>query len=276
MGDKMRKKENHHHGQFLDIDLISQNSTLKEANGKLKCMVAISVLLMVIAGNNMLFSAITIGIMAFITVGIGGVPMDAYIKLMKLPFIFIFLSAVAIAFSISRTKVGIVHCYLLGYYLCITKNGLTEAFRVSLNALGAISSLYMLSLTTPMYEIIEVLKTIRLPQVMIELMFLIYRFIFIMLKMQAQMHISAESRLGYSGVRSSFFSFTHIGANLLAISFKKAGDYYDAMVSRGYDGNLIFLTEERGITVLESVYATIFLVCMIIAMVTIKLKGWGI
>ncbi|MGE4214406.1 MAG: cobalt ECF transporter T component CbiQ [Anaerotignaceae bacterium] len=269
----MKKGKTHSHGQFLDIDLISQNSALKEVNAVLKCIVAVTILIMVMVGNNILFSAITASIMAFVTIKIGGVSASTYIRLMLLPITFIVLGTAAIAISISKTEIGIINLPLFGYFLCITKYGLIEAIRVSLNALGAVSSLYMLSLSTPMYEIIEVLKKCKLPQVVIELMFLIYRYIFIMLKMQAQMHISAESRLGYSGVRQSFFSFTHIGANLLAVSFKKAGDYYDAMVSRGYDGELIFLTEESKITVCQSTYAIAFLTFMAIIMVTIKLKG---
>lgn len=272
---KVKKIKNHSHGQFLDIDLISQGSALKDVNGVLKCIVAISVLIMVMVGNNILFSTITVVFMAFITIKIGGISASTYLRLMRLPLVFIILGTVAIAISFSKNKVGIVYLPLFQYYLCITKYGFLDALKVSLNAFGGVSSLYMLSLSTPMYEIIEVLKKCKLPQVVIELMFLIYRYIFILFKMQSLMHISAESRLGYSGIRQSFFSFTHIGANLLAVSFKKAGDYYDAMVSRGYDGNLIFFTEESKITSWQGINAIAFLSFMAIILVTIKLKGWG-
>lgn len=272
---KVKKRKTHSHGQFLDIDLISQSSSLKEVNAVLKCIVAVSVLIMVMVGNNILFSAVTVIAMTYITIKIGGVSAFTYIKLMLLPTTFIILGTVAIAVSVAKTKVGIINLPIFGYFLCITRHGLIEAVKVLLNALGSVSSLYMLSLSTPMYEIIYVLKKCRLPQVVIELMFLIYRYIFIMLKMQAQMQVSAESRLGYGGIRQSFFSFTHIGANLLAVSFKKAGDYYDAMVSRGYDGNLVFLTQESKMTGLQSICVIAFLAFMAIIMVTIKLKGLG-
>ncbi|HCT64790.1 MAG TPA: cobalt ECF transporter T component CbiQ [Lachnospiraceae bacterium] len=272
---KLIKRETHSHGQFLDIDLISQNSKLKDVSAVLKCIVATAVLIMVMVENNILFSAITAMTMAFITIKIGGVSASTYIKLMLMPITFIVLGTVAIAISISKTKVGVINLPLFSYFICVTKNGLLEALRVSVKALGMVSSLYMLSLSTPMYEIIEVLKKCRLPKVVIELMFLIYRYIFILLKMQAQMHVSAESRLGYSGIRQSFFSFTHIGANLLAVSFKKAGDYFDAMVSRGYDGELIFLEEESKITLRQSIYVIAFLAFMAVIMVIIKLKGLG-
>ena len=272
----VKKRKAHNHGQFLDIDLIAQSSLLKDVNAVLKFIVTISVLIMVMVGNNIIFSAITIASMGFITIKIGGLNVSTYLRLMRLPFIFIVLGTVAIAVSISKIKVGIINLTLFRYYLCITKNGFIEAVRVSLNALGSVSSLYMLSLSTPMYEVIQVLKKCKLPQVVIELMFLIYRYIFILFKMQSLMLISAESRLGYSGVRQSFFSFTHICANLLAVSFKKAGDYYDAMVSRGYDGNLVFFTEEREITSWQSIYALAFLAFMAIVLVIIKLKGWGV
>lgn len=271
----VKKRKPHGHGQFLDIDLIAQSSLLKDVNAVLKCIVAISVLIMVMVGNNIFFSTITVVCMAIITIKIGGVSAFTYLRLMRLPLAFIVLGTVAIAISISKNEVGIINLPLFGYYLCITKYGFLEALKVSLNALGGVSSIYMLSLSTPMYEIIEVLKKCKLPQVVIELMFLIYRYIFILLKMQSVMYVSAQSRLGYSGVSQSFFSFSHIGSNLLAVSFKKAGDYYDAMVSRGYDGNLTFLTEENKITGWQSIYAIAFFLFMATILVTIKLKGWG-
>ncbi|MEA5082642.1 MAG: cobalt ECF transporter T component CbiQ [Lachnospiraceae bacterium] len=271
----MKKRKAHSHGQFLDIDLIAQSSLLKDVNAVLKCIVAVGVLIMVMVGNNILFSTITVVSMAFITIKIGGVSTSTYLKLMMMPLAFIVLGTVAIAISISKNKVGIVNLPLFGYYLCFTKYGFINATKVSLNAFAGVSSLYMLSLSTPMYEVIDVLKKCKLPQVVIELMFLIYRYIFILFKMQSLMHISAESRLGYSGVRQSIFSFTHIGANLLAVSFKKAGDYYDSMVSRGYDGNLNFLIEENKITGWQSIYAIAFFLFMATILVTIKQKGWG-
>ena len=44
-------------------------------------------------------------------------------------------------------------------------------------ALGAVSALYMMTLTTPLSEIIAVLRKAHIPKLIIELMNMIYRYI---------------------------------------------------------------------------------------------------
>ena len=67
-----------------------------------------------------------------------------------------------------------------------------------------------------------VLGSLRLPPLVIELMYLIYRYIFLLLDIQHRMTVAASSRLGYASLRRAWFSFTHISGNLLAASFKRA------------------------------------------------------
>ena len=109
-------------------------------------------------------------------------------------------------------------------------------------AYGAVCCLYFLSLTIPMQEIIMMLGAMHLPPLIIELMYLIYRYIFLLLDIQHRMTIAASSRLGYASLRSSWFSFTHISGNLLAASFSRSNNCLDAMDARCYNGRLRFLT----------------------------------
>ena len=102
----------------------------------------------------------------------------------------------------------------------------------------------ILSLTTPMQEILEVLRALRLPRLVIELMYLIYRYIFLLLDVQHRMTVAARSRLGYAGRRNAWYTFTHISGNLLAASFRRSGACFDAMEARCYDGTLRFLTRQ--------------------------------
>lgn len=99
--------------------------------------------------------------------------------------------------------------------------------------------------TTPSGELFNVLERMHVPSLIIELMNMMYRFIFTMMDTQSRMKNAAESRLGYKDYRTSIKSFGSTASNLLVVSFKKANAYYDALESRGYDGRMHFQEEKK-------------------------------
>ena len=62
--------------------------------------------------------------------------------------------------------------------LDFTKEAVMEAVFVTVKVLTGTACLYMISLTTPVYEVVGTLRRWHLPEVMLELMILMYRFLF--------------------------------------------------------------------------------------------------
>lgn len=83
------------------------------------------------------------------------------------------------------------------------------------------SALYMMSLATPVSELVLVLQRLHLPRLLVELMNLIYRYIFILIDVSEQMQIAAKARLGCHSFRQSCKSFAQIAGNLFLVSLKK-------------------------------------------------------
>jgi len=69
-----------------------------------------------------------------------------------------------------------------------------------------------------------------------------------MMDTQARMKNSAVSRLGYRDVRTSINSFGNTASNLLIVSMKRGSQLFDAMEARCYDGDLLFLEDEKPVT----------------------------
>ena len=93
-----------------------------------------------------------------------------------------------------------------------------------------------------MPQLIGVLRRCRLPELMIELMYLIYRYLFVLLGLQQQMTQAATVRLGYVNLRRSLSTAGRVSGGVLAASFRRSGACLDAMESRGYNGKLTFLS----------------------------------
>ena len=139
-----------------------------------------------------------------------------------------------------------------------------KAGNLVFKALGAVSALYMMTLTTPLSEIIAVLRKAHVPKLIIELMNMIYRYIFIMIDTHSRMKNSAESRLGYCDFKTSCYSFGQVASNLLVVSLKRGNNYYNALEARCYNGDLQFLEEEKQVKAGQVVMAVIFIIILLI------------
>lgn len=131
------------------------------------------------------------------------------------------------------------------FYLCLDRESLFTAVKVFFKAMAGVSALYMMSFSTPVNELIFVLQKLHLPGLFLELMHLIYRYVFILFDVAHQMQTAAKARLGYRNLMQSYKSFAAIGGNLFVIALKKANAYYDALLARGYQGRLAFLAEDK-------------------------------
>ena len=92
---------------------------------------------------------------------------------------------------------------------------------------------------------LEVLRKMRLPALLIELMMLIYRFIFLLLETASAIMTAQESRLGNRDYRTKVRSFGAMASTLFVQSMRRSDALYDALESRCYDGTIRVLSQER-------------------------------
>lgn len=248
----------HTHSEFIAIDYYAQQSRLFRFNPGLKTIFLTSLLILCVAADSALTAVVIFLSMALFTVVAGGTRIRVYLSLMTVPAVFILLSGLALVFDFASQPAGVFSLRLLGGYLCVTPAAQAHAFLVTVKALGAVSCLYALSLSTPMNELIGVMRRIHLPAVVIELMYLIYRYIFILLAAYAQIRAAASARLGFAGARNSVRTFGRCCANLLVQSFRRAGACFDAMESRCYEGKLAFLQSPKPVRAAEAAAAGVY------------------
>lgn len=231
----------HNHARFLTIDVLAQSSRLNKVNSGLKLVAVLLFMVLSISARSPVVGLfLTIVISVFI-VWIGGLKLHDYIHLLALPVTFLLLSGLALLFEVTRQPAGVLNLHLFGFWFCVTESTQTNTALVMARTLGAVSSLYLLSLTTPMAEIIGVLRRAHCPNVIINLMYLIYRYLFIILSMYYTMKDAAKSRLGFESYRTSIRTTGSIYSNLLARSYRQANRNYDAMESRCFDEDIRFL-----------------------------------
>ena len=128
-------------------------------------------------------------------------------------------------------------------YLTAGRETLSAAACMAATALAGVSCLYFLALSTPLSELLLFLKGLHLPALIIELMMLIYRFIFLLLDCAGKISVAQRSRLGNRDFHTSLSSFASLVSCLFIQSVRRSGILYDAMEARCYDGNFSVLRE---------------------------------
>ena len=252
----------HQHGSGFSIDLYAFHSKLKRINPEYKLISALITLILTIIFNNVYVSAYVLLGMFFISVKLGGTPFSEYLSILMAPISFIILAGIGIALGFSFKPFGEFYIKIGSLYIYTSKEQLTETAKLIIKVLACISIMQSLILSTMPYEIINALRDMHIPKLIVELMNLIYRFIFILIESYINMHNSALSRLGYHNLKASFTSFGNIASNILVVSLKKANAYYTAMEARCFDGDLNFLQEEKKLDKKHLIIAALYILSM--------------
>lgn len=238
-------------GHAHNLEHYAYVSPMRQWNSVWKTIFSVAVIFNVLAVNSIRLSLATICFMGITSIGIGKIHTKDYFRFLTIPFTFILLSGLAIALQIGgdmKDSVVLPGNITLGFYIkstacMLTRHGSRQALRLMANAFACVSSMYLLTLSTPMGDLLYVLRKFHVPALIIELMHLIYRYIYIMSDADRKQKDAAISRMGYHNYSASLRSFSYGLANLFIISIKRAGTCYDAMESRGYDGELNMLTK---------------------------------
>jgi len=254
----------HKHGEGFSIDFYAYTSQIRHWNATFKVSLSVVILILCVVLENPYVSVTVIIAMAYLTIVKGGLPVIEYLSILTIPIVFILLGTFTIAIDFSKQPIGQYNLYLGFCYVFTSQAKLKEVVFLILKVFGAISALQMMTLSTPSSEIIYVLRKAHVPKLILELMKLIYRYIFILLDVYTKMKNSAESRQGYCDFKTSCYTFGSIASNMLVISLHKANTYYDAMESRCYDGDLIFLEEDKKVEVMHIVSAIAFIIFLIL------------
>jgi cobalt/nickel transport system permease protein len=219
------------------LDDYAHGNALRETSTRLKLFLGLwSILLCVSSATPVapLFVAIT---MSLITVMLAGIPGRIYFRLLLVPLSFAMLSAGVVAFMHGNGHT-LFSVQLFGTDLAIREEGANLAALLIARTFGGMCSLYFIALTTPMIEIFAVLKTMRIPQSVIELSMMIYRYLFVFLDQATMIHSAQMMRLGDAGAKNSLNSFAMLCSVLFLRSWEQGERLIVAMDSRCYDGKL--------------------------------------
>lgn len=174
-----------------------------------------------------------------------GIALSAFWYFVRLPVGFIVMGIATVAIIVvPQDAPGTLVAVQVGpWHLGMTTDSFAAAGRIFGVSIACVSSTLFLALTTPMVDLADQLLRWRVPVLFVELMTLVYRFIFVLLETAQAMHIAQESRLGYSTWGRTLRSVGMLASNLYIRANTRAEALFTALSARGYTGELRVLRE---------------------------------
>lgn len=227
------------------LEDIAQKNGLREVNTYLKIITGIGAILLCLFSTSYippLFIAVVLtGAILFLA----RVNAKVYGELFILPLWFAVMSVTGIILITGGHTVFWQWDLLPGFSLSVTRESINQGAFVFCRIIGGMSALCFISLTTPMTDIFSAFRQCRVPEVVIDLMMIIYRTIFILMDQVIQIYHAQIMRLGYSRYRESIRSFATLCGAAFIASWDAGDDLIRAMDARCYDGKFALLGENR-------------------------------
>jgi len=229
-----------------EIDQYAKQSTLYPFDPRVK-LVSTILLIVAIALMREFTPLLLIMIFLLALIGISRVPFRHIGKSFILAIPFIVFASLALMYS-------------SGYFA-----GLLMAMRIS----DSVLALLVLVSTTPFFEFLKALQWFKCPRIFSVLLLFTYRFIFILIDEMDRMRMSRKAR-GFTGGRNIFdkVAMRTIGytAGMIFVrSYKRAGNIYNALLSRGYTGDIKTLQIPRTHS-RDAVFASAFILVVAITL----------
>jgi cobalt/nickel transport system permease protein len=240
------------------LEDIAQKNGLREVNTYLKLITGLGAILICLISTSYippLFIALVLtGVILFLA----RVDVKTYADLFIVPVWFAVMSVAGIILISGGQDIFWRWDILPSLSLSITRESINKGMFVFCRVIGGMSAICFISLTTPMTDIFTVFRQCKIPEIVIDLMMIIYRTIFILLDQVIQIYHAQVMRLGYSTWHESIRSFASLCGAAFIASWNSGEDLIRAMDARCYDGKFAIMGETRPVEYMPLVAVCVF------------------
>ncbi|MDD2365922.1 MAG: cobalt ECF transporter T component CbiQ [Desulfuromonadaceae bacterium] len=182
------------------------------------------------AGSPVAALAVAIFISCAAIVG-AAVPFFIYLRVAAPPLLFLAASTLSLSFSLDLNAPAI-H---------FAESELPNILHICSRSFACLTSLLFLTLTTPLPDIISLLRRCKTPETLLDLMILCYRTLFVLSESVNNTITAQSARLGYATPGHSIRSLGRLSANLTMQVWQRSTSLQLAVEARCNDGAFRFL-----------------------------------
>ncbi|SRR5579883_1856018 len=228
----------------LQIDTLAYTNRLRHLPPEHKLLFAIALLLITYCTRIPIQIVIALWLSVWIVV-YAQVPAATYWRLLLIPIGFWFTSLPAFVINgvgvnnLALVQADVCQGITLGhYYLYLSQHGIQQAGELAARAIASTTCIYFIMLTIPFTELLDILRRIGCPVLLTELLLLMYRFIFVLLRSASEIWTAQQSRGGYRTWRLWMKSLGLLVGQLLRRTLENYRQVSQSLDSRGFTGDI--------------------------------------
>jgi len=225
----------------IELDSLADRNRLQHLYPEQKLSVAFVGLSLALVGQP-LTQLLVLLWMAVWTIGYAKIPAKTYFAVVLVPTTFVLTSVPALVanWSSSRDVVAASDIWA-GWdvgrgYLYLSHHGFEMAALAVARSISSTSCLAFVLCTVPFVELVCVMQRLKLPDFLAELLFLTYRFIFLLLETAKDLREAQQARLGYGTWRNSLRSVSLLVGQLFLKTIDRYRQFSLSLESRGSTG----------------------------------------
>ncbi|MBW4633166.1 MAG: cobalt ECF transporter T component CbiQ [Iphinoe sp. HA4291-MV1] len=226
----------------LQLDTLAYTNQLREIPPEQKLIFAIATLVISLSTHPLVQVLMALW-MSVWTVIYARIPAGIYLRLLIVASFFwltslpaLILNSVSVADLPNVLPDSWSGLTLGHYYVYISRSGYQQALAILTRALASVCCLYFLMLTVPFTEVLQTLRQLGFPVLLTELLLLMYRFIFILLKTATELWTAQQSRDGYRNWRTAMKSLALLIGQLLKRTLQQYSQFSVGLEARGFRG----------------------------------------
>ena len=221
---------------------LEGGSWFHRADARVKLVMALGFILAVATlppGKWAAFGAMQVLVWLAAGVSRVGLPRVLLRSLVALPFILIALPSM-----FTRPGIPLFDLNLIFFTATATLEGLEFFVSVLLKSWTSVTAACILTATTPPMRLLEALRTLRLPAILVSIVMLMYRYLFVLVEEAQRMMRARAARSAAIGKNSGGTlvwrtkSAGGMAGSLFIRTLDRSERIYLAMLARGYDGSI--------------------------------------
>ncbi|QSX08833.1 cobalt ECF transporter T component CbiQ [Alkalibacter rhizosphaerae] len=223
---------------MLDMDAYAYSNKMAERSAEWKLGFALLGLTSSLLTSKGLLHMIVVITMTVMVIGFARIPWRAYVQLYLIPVSFLLLSVLTLLVSISGSGDGLEWYWKMGnYHIGISRESIRIVGVLTGRCVASLSCLYFLSLTTPLNQLVGVLKRFRFPVILIELIVLIYRFLHIFLASVHDSYHALQLRNGFATMKISRKSLAMLVVMTYSKMMESYNDWQMVLATKNFNGD---------------------------------------
>lgn len=221
----------------MHIERFSHQSRLRDVAPSAKGIFTLSGLCAAFLAATVPAAAAVALVFALLTLVVARVAWRTYLIIFIPALFFLALSAFSIALSLSWGDSW------RDVSFSFPPEQLTQAALVCSRSLAGLCSLLFLALTTPLGDMMALLRRLRTPELLIDIMVLGYRSLFVFAQVVCDTRTAQMARLGYLSAHRSLHSLGALIAHATVQLWQRAGQLHTAAQARSGEGPLRFVDQ---------------------------------